>query len=122
MNAQHGPKEAGLYSPLKINQIRLLRLNLDPDSNEVGSLEVVDLRDASPHYALSHSWTNQHSSQDVLINNQLVTLGADLAACVHRLLQLARSNSEFDPSIRYIWIDSICIDQSNLAERASQML
>ncbi|WQF82080.1 Putative heterokaryon incompatibility [Colletotrichum destructivum] len=121
MSTHQGPKEAGLYTPLKTNQVRLLRLNPDPDSDEVGSLEIVELRDAPPYYALSHSWTSQHSYRDVLIDNRVVTLGADLAACVHRLSQLARTNSELDPPVRHIWIDSICIDQSNLAERASQV-
>ncbi|KAK2752917.1 hypothetical protein CKAH01_06158 [Colletotrichum kahawae] len=121
MSTQPGPREAGLYGPLKTGQVRLLRLNPDPDSDEVGSLEVVELRDASPYYALSHSWTTQQSYHDVLINNRVITLGADLAACVHRLSQLARSNSELDPPVCHIWIDSICIDQSNLAERASQV-
>ncbi|UQC86202.1 uncharacterized protein CLUP02_11702 [Colletotrichum lupini] len=121
MSTHQGPKEAGLYNPLKTNQVRLLRLNPDPDSDEVGNLEVVELREAPPYYALSHSWTSQHSYQDVLINSQVVTLGADLAACVHRLSQLARSNSELDPPVRHIWIDSICIDQSNLDERAAQV-
>ncbi|KAK1450367.1 hypothetical protein CMEL01_07703 [Colletotrichum melonis] len=121
MSTHQGPKEAGLYNPLKTNQVRLLRLNPDPDSDEVGNLEVVELREAPPYYALSHSWTSQHSYRDVLINSQVVTLGADLAACVHRLSQLAGSNSELDPPVRHIWIDSICIDQSNLDERAAQV-
>ncbi|KAJ0161936.1 Heterokaryon incompatibility protein 6, OR allele [Colletotrichum tanaceti] len=121
MSTHRGPKEAGLYSPLNSNQVRLLRLNPDPDSDEVGSLEIVELRDAPPYYALSHSWTRQHSYRHVLIDGRAVTLGADLAACVHRLSQLARSGSELDPRLRHVWIDSICIDQSNLAERASQV-
>ncbi|KAK1715446.1 HET domain-containing protein [Colletotrichum acutatum] len=121
MNTHQGPKDGGLYSPLNNNQVRLLRLNPYPNSDEVGSLEVGELRDAPPYYALSHSWTGQHSYRDVLINSRVVTIGADLAACVHRLSQLARSNSELNPPVRHIWIDSICIDQSNLDERASQV-
>jgi hypothetical protein len=107
----------GLYGSLEPNQIRLLRLSPDGDTNDIGSLEAVDLDDAPPYYALSHSWTSQHSYTDVHVGGKTFTLGADLAKCVGRLSQL----HELDTPVQYIWIDNICIDQSNLTERSAQV-
>ncbi|TQN66011.1 Heterokaryon incompatibility protein 6, OR allele [Colletotrichum shisoi] len=88
MSAHQGPKDAGLYTPLKTNQVRLLRLNPDPDSDETtGSSRSEPI--SLPASTGSRNWQGPTPSSN--------------------------------PPVRHIWIDSICIDQSNLAERASQV-
>lgn len=121
MDPNLDPQAGGLYQPLELNQVRLLRLNPESDAPDVGSLETVDLSSAPPYYALSHSWKTQHDYTDVRIDGKNVALGTGLVACIKRLSELQRSNTELKPPIQYIWIDYICIDQSNLAERSSQV-
>ncbi|EJT81049.1 hypothetical protein GGTG_01037 [Gaeumannomyces tritici R3-111a-1] len=121
MAAKLDSKISSLYQPLEPNQVRLLQLNPDANAIDLGGFKVVDLCDTPPYYALSHSWTSQDRYTNVSVGGYPLTLATDLVACVKRLSQLWHKKTDLKPHVQYAWIDSICIDQSNLAERSAQV-
>jgi len=106
-----------VYTPLDAskNQIRLARLHAATSFEQTLScdLEVVSL-DSEPHYeALSYVWG------DAAIRRPMMLGGMDWNV-THNLdnaLRHLRSNTEE----KIIWVDAICIDQSNVSERNSQI-
>lgn len=108
------------------DQIRLLYLEAgEYDDDLIGTLHHVNLRDHSSYEAISYTWAtdtnNPKSTQaffvrhDPKIPSSLRKLGitANCAAALRR----ARLTSDR----RILWIDSICIDQLNVLERAEQV-
>ena len=70
--------------------------------------------DANPRYeAISYSWDGQASNQEVLCSGRplLVTLNA---ALVLRYLREPKQP-------RWVWIDSICINQNDMQEKTGQV-
>lgn len=110
-----------LYHSLPSNSIRLLRLDANTSAADVGNLEVVALDKAPPYYALSHSWGTKAQDAAVQIDGQVLAVSPDLVAGIQRLQELAAEDSDLKTPVKYIWIDSICINQSNISERSSQV-
>lgn len=71
------------------------------------------LQHAPKYEALSYEWGTDISDQSVLCDGQELTITTNLAAALTRL-RLADGS-------RCIWIDAICIDQTNLSERSQQV-
>lgn len=127
--------QSGLYEPLQPDQVRLLRLNPDMEDPETGTLLVVDLNQAPPYYALSHSWEVESESVMIQLNGRHVDVGAKLAAGIQRFRELSRDSSDLDvevsrlsanesklsPPVSHVWIDNLCIDQEDILERSSQV-
>jgi hypothetical protein len=111
---------SNLYSPLKAGSTRLLRINSKTSEASIGALVEVSLEVAPPYYALSHCWGHQDTGREIQIGHYTITVDSELAICVQRLRELASQDSLAEPA-RYVWIDSICIDQSNDIERSSQV-
>ncbi|OCL03012.1 HET-domain-containing protein, partial [Glonium stellatum] len=105
---QHVP----LQDPRSVRVIRL-----DPASNRTEplccTLEEVSL-DASPEYtALSYSWDAQKPSCPIGCRRGTLYITPN---CVSALRQLRDEHG-----VQTLWIDSICIDQTSLEERSSQV-
>ncbi|KAL4731098.1 hypothetical protein ACLX1H_000058 [Fusarium chlamydosporum] len=109
------------YTKIPSNHIRLLRINTEETVSDTGNLETVSLDEAPPFYALSHCWGTQDRNVPVQINEQLVYVTPNLAAGLKVLQNLATDDACFDPPLRYIWIDSICINQQSISDRSSQV-
>ncbi|KAF2809226.1 heterokaryon incompatibility, partial [Mytilinidion resinicola] len=62
--------------------------------------------------ALSYVWGPPTSSHHILLNDHSVPITKNL----HTVLLRLRSDE-----LRILWIDQLCIDQSNLEERSSQV-
>jgi hypothetical protein len=114
------------YLPLNssLHEIRLLKLSRAPGSSQPsGTLEVysLDTPKDSPNLrrfeTLSYVWGRDIKSKSILINNG--PLG--ILNSIYGFIELAASSETGFSSETLWWIDSICIDQSNLAERASQV-
>lgn len=110
-----------LYNSLPLGTIRLLRINIDIHTSDLAILEVKELKNAPPYYALSHSWGTQAHDEPVRISGHSINITHDLAAGIRLIQSASMSNLCLSPLLRYIWIDSICIDQSNNAERSLQV-
>ena len=63
--------------------------------------------------ALSYCWGDAHDTRAIQCNGKTFNVTANLKSALIRLRK--------DDVPRVLWVDAVCIDQSNLAERASQV-
>lgn len=104
------------HSPLSdsTNEIRLL----DLQPGQRGELLDIYIRQTQlshlPSYeALSYTWGTESASHHVSINGSHFAVRPNLFHCLNEL-RLATS-------VRTLWIDAICIDQTNIQERNQQV-
>ncbi|KAL7952089.1 heterokaryon incompatibility domain-containing protein [Trichoderma barbatum] len=117
---QQEPGISYQYNPLKdAKSIRLLYLH--PGSYHQLPIKI-SLRefliDACPHFAaLSYTWGTEDGitalSRELLCEEKSIKIAENCEAALKRLRQ-----SEGD---RVLWVDAICIDQSNIEERSIQI-
>jgi hypothetical protein len=80
-----------------------------------GSLRVVSLDELPQYAALSYTWGEYSSPRDVVLLNGRIELEIT-ANCRDALLALRRRFGKLT-----IWVDAICINQADVAERNSQV-
>lgn len=108
--------------------IRLLELSLAEDNKAEsgarilyihGKLTTYALSEAPCYEALSYTWGNIREEKSVLINGSDRLIPANVHEALLHMLQMA-SEDKFWPRLR-IWVDSVCINQKDKAERSSQV-
>lgn len=117
------PRSAYTYHPINAGtEIRLLDLN--PDGGGDVSVPIqCSLNTAArnprgrAYHAISYTWG------ETTLNHHLICDGATLAvtANCHQVLLDVRKNLHTRSAVRPLWIDAVCIDQSNVAERSGQV-
>ncbi|PMD43516.1 HET-domain-containing protein [Hyaloscypha variabilis F] len=114
MSIQNDPD---LYSPLHPDDIRVLALH--PGSSE----DPIDCHlehqkrasnTCTPYEALSYMWGPPEPSKHILLNGRRCEVRQNLWAALRKLRN--------ERSIRYLWVDALCINQQNLRERSAQVL
>jgi hypothetical protein len=110
--------EAYRYTPLdnSKDQIRLLSICPAKDESEPisCSLEVVNLADSLSYEALSYAWGDPARTHCIRLNKSCFKVTRSLGTALPCLRKT--------DATRTIWIDALCIDQENIAERNSQVL
>ncbi|KAF7671079.1 hypothetical protein GT037_010860 [Alternaria burnsii] len=102
------------YTSLDLSQRSIRLLLLHPDRSESGHIECT-LRDATvndDYVCLSYVWGQPDKGYTVIINGRPHRVRINL----YRFLQQARKKD-----LGWLWIDALCIDQENLAERTHQV-
>ncbi|TVY42358.1 Heterokaryon incompatibility protein 6,OR allele [Lachnellula occidentalis] len=111
------------YRPLDRahDSIRLLRLKPADSSNSPiqpqpihCSLFHTSLSQAPPYVALSYCWGERGSAQRIYLDNELISVTPNLKHALQRL----RPSSGED---LILWVDAICINQSDIPERGIQI-
>jgi hypothetical protein len=103
-------------SPLRGREIRLLRILPGESSSPIRcEVTVVALDGRQTYTALSYAWGNPPAECAIFLNGREVKIRKNL----WRFLHQARSLSE--PLFDYIWIDALCVDQTNDSERTHQV-
>jgi hypothetical protein len=102
-------------------QLRLLSFIDDHSSDIRLHLETFDLSDPNtcpPYTALGYAWGQANPSTDhnIFLNGEPFVVRNNL---YQALLALQRCSRE--RVVRYLWIDALCIDQSNVLERNHQV-
>lgn len=103
---------------LDSDHLRLLR----PVSLSHGNLHfsVITLRRAAVNYykytAVSYTWGDGSPSEIIFLDGQPFPVRPNLWSCLY-YLGLASRHAEWE----YLWVDAICINQDNDAERNSQV-
>lgn len=110
-----------LYKDLPPDSIRILRIDADPSSSDVGSVKTFNLDKAPLYYALSHTWGPDNRDQAINIDKKAFMVSKSLACALQRLKELAVGSSALNPPVKHVWIDNICINQDDLPERANQV-
>lgn len=100
-------------------EIRLLSFDQDPWADVSLTLEVFELgqRSCPMYHALSYTWGSPYNNFRIKVNGQ----GTEVRANLHSFLLTANKSLAYaDPKV-YLWIDAICINQTNVAERNHQV-
>lgn len=106
-----------LYSPLASSQsIRLVALlpNCDYNAPIECTMYEADFASGPKYEALSYVWGAPDSMRKIRLNGEMVSIRENLEAA---LRQLRPRGTE----PRTMWVDSICINQSNVEERTEQV-
>ena len=107
--------EYDLLNP-ETNEIRVLRLQAasDSDSDVQCDLFTTSLDSALPQYeALSYVWGSPKSNATMILRHAPFSVTTNLHS--------ALKNLRYPDRERCLWIDALCIDQSNLQERSEQV-
>ena len=119
----------GIYEnlPLSINRLsfRLLELDLDSDAASAdeatvhATMDAYDCQNAPEYEALSYTWGTQDGSTKIRLNGQWFPVTSNLLAALQqvRLIQGEKGDSK-----RKLWIDAICINQSDNLEKSQQVM
>lgn len=115
-----------VYTPLKdSSNFRILHLqnrfrDANGDHKQIqlrGSLVEASIHSPPEYFALSYCWGDPALSEEIIIDGQSLNITANCAAALRRMLRGKLG--------RRIWVDSICINQSNapgaLKERGLQV-
>jgi ankyrin repeat protein len=107
------------YKPIDLDRpgVRLLRLfrgnftdNIQCDLFE-GWINQTE--DGIPYDALSYTWGSTEKVAQITVNGSTMHVTSNLHAALQHL--------RFEEEDRLLWIDAICIDQDNMAERRHQV-
>ena len=106
------------YSPLPKSSVRLLRLLPSPDESfpiecSLSVYPLLDSGTAHPFDALSYAWGSGDSSKSIRINGREYVVWANLHSALSHL------RDRFVD--RMLWVDAICIDQTDTAEKSQQV-
>ncbi|KAH7089739.1 heterokaryon incompatibility protein-domain-containing protein [Paraphoma chrysanthemicola] len=97
------------------NQIRLIKIGpLSEKENLHLDVETFELSAAPPFSALSYTWGNSPADYRIYVNDELFMVRENLFRFLNAFRPLSSEQT-------YIWIEQICIDQSNVLERNHQV-
>ena len=102
-----------------LRSIRVLRLQPSPsrDAKLTCALVAVSLDESPKYWALSYTWDAQAPSHPIVCQNKRSSNALNITPnCAAALYQLRHESEE-----RTLWVDSICINQTSIAERNSQV-
>lgn len=121
--------------PLNVgtSSTRLLTLSLDKNRTICGHLETFNIFDCPPFMALSYEWGARWPTSNILLEGKPHPIRKNLLMAIQAILNYRQNPAtdsrypqdflidETGTNLTYIWIDYICIDQANLAERTHQV-
>ena len=114
---------ADLYARYEIQgqQIRLIRVMPAKTANDAVQCRffVGDLEQDFEYHALSYVWGDVTSTETIYVNGVPFAATTNLAAYLRARRTVFCGEELFDHEI---WIDAICIDQSNVGEKTEQVL
>ncbi|KAF2823250.1 HET-domain-containing protein [Ophiobolus disseminans] len=106
-------------------EIRLLILHPHQDHEKHTGQELVcdiihvNLSDKPVYEALSYTWASQDG--DSSLSRSITVCGTGCSIAITRSCEAALYHIRFRGRKRVLWVDAICIDQSNVSERSHQV-
>ncbi|KEY74436.1 hypothetical protein S7711_04474 [Stachybotrys chartarum IBT 7711] len=107
---------SSLYPPLDASKHEIRIVTIEPayfSDPIVGKLQPVSLLENPAYEALSYAWGNYQSSRSIFINGRRCAISESLESAIRHLRYTNRP--------RTLWIDALCINQTDVAERNSQV-
>ena len=102
------------YSPLNDSDFRILTLNAGMEGDVIDThISKFNLQRPPAYNALSYVWGHEPAIHRILVGQKTVRIRPNLFHAMQRI------RSETDPM--YIWVDSLCINQSDGPERNAQV-
>ncbi|RSL41368.1 hypothetical protein CEP53_012801 [Fusarium sp. AF-6] len=111
-----------IYTPLKQGEIRLLQLQWNQSDSVLGAVKCTISNhplNAQSFTALSYTWGTDEPSHDLLLNDRPIKIRRNLHAFLSHALP--GSSLRLSRTVGPIWIDALCINQGDEAEKASQI-
>lgn len=110
---EHAETLPTLYSPLDLSkrEIRLLHRSKDIENNY--RLSVFPFDDAPPFFALSYVWGSSSDRHHVVVEGASVPVTTNLAAALAQVWSVT--------DCEYLWVDGLCINQSDIPEKNHQV-
>lgn len=106
------PEAPYQYAPLAENHIRVVTI-LEVESNTpVCRLDMAPLDASLDFDAISYCWGSPEESKNIICDDKAFSVMADLHDMLCHL---------YEPCCRKLWIDAICINQSDDGEKARQV-
>ncbi|KAL7945055.1 heterokaryon incompatibility domain-containing protein [Trichoderma barbatum] len=108
-------KDVAQLSPLE-EDIRMLHLDRGSGSSLLQcTLHRVSLQSVPPpkYEALSYTWGNENDRREIAVNGYIVDVTFNLYSALCRL--------RLEDDTRVLWIDALCINQTDLDERSQQV-
>ncbi|KAH8725911.1 heterokaryon incompatibility protein-domain-containing protein, partial [Phaeosphaeriaceae sp. PMI808] len=103
-----------LNKSLRRGQIRTITLHAGTDSDPIHcTLDVVNLKAGPPYKALSYTWGPPGDTREITIDGIVVPIRENLYQALYHL--------RYPTTTRRLWIDAVCINQLNNAEKNSQV-
>lgn len=104
------------YQPLNDTEIRLLKFHSQQSPGDYlkCTLQHFKLDESLEFHALSYVWGDPKKTKPILVNNRKFEVTENLHDALNALWTLTPANV-------WWWIDSICINQQNIAERSTQV-
>lgn len=100
------------YLPIDANVIRLLNIVVATSTISC-HLQEFTLDQLPAYCALSYAWGNEEASELIQCNGGHLTITPNLGSCLRALYQ--------KENLPLLWIDAICINQHDDAEKAAQV-
>lgn len=114
------------HSLLEPDEIRLLEIL--PDTSEPFfhfGFKIWKRKDAPPYSAISYVWGSDEPTCQIFLHDKIFRIRENLAACLSSVIKRKNLESELDfngmPFEDHLWIDAICINQSQILERNEQV-
>ncbi|KAI4595723.1 hypothetical protein KJ359_006714 [Pestalotiopsis sp. 9143b] len=105
------------YEPLAETDVRLIKIHPGIiGSPIVGEIAHVNLRTRPEFLALSYVWGSDAKTREIQLNGHKVNITQNLYVALDRLRTYC-----IDFARMWIWIDALCIDQQNTAEKSFQV-
>lgn len=104
-----------IYNVLEWQQLRLVTIQPDQWNSDIQCLLATHYVETTPPYeALSYVWGQLDGQKPIFLNSTLVSVTANLESALRHL--------RHEKQERTLWVDAICINQGDIAERSSQVL
>jgi hypothetical protein len=100
--------------PTRSKNIRLLKVRFDKDGGIECELSRHPLQSNPKYYALSYVWGDAKVTKNILVN------GKSFAATINLVAALEALATRFSETA-FIWVDAICINQTDIDEKISQV-
>jgi hypothetical protein len=107
-----------VYEPLDTDkgQIRLVRVRHEKDPEIRCTIEVYETVKTPPYIALSYTWGDPTPINMIWVNGKRYGIRQNLYNFLFTFIE-----SDESGKFEYLWIDQLCIDQSNAKERGHQV-
>ena len=106
------------YSPPAPGRFRLLQILSIRNDVVQCELTHVDINTSTDYIALSYVWGDEDPDHQIGVNGRRFDVTCHLYTAIKTLFKIFWNNNK---SGTLLWIDAICIDQTNLREKAIQV-
>ena len=96
------------------HEIRLLTILAGSEISEIKcTLEQVSFSDCGPYFALSYCWSTAEEPRQIILNNERICIRQNLWHFLWNLRKVA--------GMIRVWVDFLCINQTDVHERNHQV-